>query len=86
MSLDDWLRTQADQRERDGLVRTLKPRDVRSNLLDLAGNDYLGLSRDPRVTAASSKAALEWGPEPVLHDSSPGPSRCTPTSSPNWPG
>lgn len=61
MSLDAWLRAQVAQRERDGLVRTLKPRDLNSNLLDLAGNDYLGLSRDPRVTAAASRAALGWG-------------------------
>lgn len=61
MSLGHWLTTQADQRKRDGLVRTLKPRDVKSDLLDLAGNDYLGLSQDPRVTAAASKAAIEWG-------------------------
>lgn len=61
MSLHDWLEVQADQRKRDGLVRSLKPRDIKSDLLDLAGNDYLGLSQDPRVTAAASKAALEWG-------------------------
>lgn len=61
MSLNDWLKAQAGQRERDGLVRSLKPRDVRSDLLDLAGNDYLGLANDPRVTAAASKSALEWG-------------------------
>lgn len=61
MSLNDWLTSQAEQRERDGLVRSLKPRDVNSELLDLAGNDYLALSQDPRVTAAASRAALEWG-------------------------
>ena len=61
MSLTDWLKVQADQRERDGLVRSLKPRDGKGDLLDLAGNDYLGLSQDPRVTAAASRAALEWG-------------------------
>lgn len=61
MSLGDWLAIQAAQRERDGLVRSLKPRDINSDLLDLAGNDYLGLARDARVTAAASKAALEWG-------------------------
>lgn len=61
MSLTDWLKIQADQRERDGLVRSLKPRDVKSDLLDLAGNDYLGLSQDPRVRESASRAALEWG-------------------------
>ena len=61
MNLHDWLKTQAEQRERDGLVRSLRPRDVKSDLLDLAGNDYLALSRDPRVREAASLAALEWG-------------------------
>lgn len=61
MRLNDWLKTQADQREREGLVRLLKPRDVKSDLLDLAGNDYLALSQDPRVREAASLAALEWG-------------------------
>ena len=61
MSLNDWLKAQADQRERDGLVRSLKPRDVKSDLLDLAGNDYLALSQDTRVREAASLAALEWG-------------------------
>lgn len=60
MTLTDWLADQAKQRERDGLVRTLRPRDG-SDLIDLAGNDYLGLCGDARVTAAASKAALAWG-------------------------
>lgn len=30
-------------------------------MLDLAGNDYLGLSQDKRVTSASAAAALRWG-------------------------
>ncbi|MFT4262711.1 MAG: 8-amino-7-oxononanoate synthase, partial [Nocardioides sp.] len=29
--------------------------------LDLAGNDYLGLSRHPEVTAAAARAAVTWG-------------------------
>lgn len=61
MTLHDWLRSQAEQRERDGLVRSLKPRDGKSDLLDLAGNDYLSLSCDHRVMAAASRAALQWG-------------------------
>lgn len=61
MSLNEWLKGHAEQRERDGLVRSLRPRDVSSDLLDLAGNDYLGLCGDPRVSAAAAKAATEWG-------------------------
>ena len=29
--------------------------------LDFCSNDYLGLRRDPRLAAASARAALEWG-------------------------
>ena len=61
MTLHEWLRSQAGIRERDGLVRTLAPRAENSDLIDLAGNDYLGLSRDPRVKEAASRSALEWG-------------------------
>jgi 8-amino-7-oxononanoate synthase len=49
-------------REQAGLTRQLAPRAPGVGpLLDLAGNDYLGLSSDPRVTAAAAEAALEWG-------------------------
>lgn len=60
MRLGDWLRAQAALRDRDGLVRSLRARDD-GDLIDLAGNDYLGLSRDRRVTNAASQAALRWG-------------------------
>lgn len=60
MTLKEWLRAQADERERAGLVRRLTPRDDR-DLIDLAGNDYLGLVRDPRVTGAAARAAVQWG-------------------------
>lgn len=57
----DWL-TEAAARRRDaGLVRALRPRAARSELLDLAGNDYLGLSRHPEVTAAAAASARRWG-------------------------
>jgi 8-amino-7-oxononanoate synthase len=48
-------------REAAGLRRVLRPRPAGEDVLDLAGNDYLGLARDPRVTAAAAAAALEWG-------------------------
>lgn len=60
MTLPDWLSAQAKIRERDGLVRRLVPR-TDDDLVDLAGNDYLGLCRDPRVMAAASAAAWQWG-------------------------
>ncbi|MEO6471481.1 MAG: 8-amino-7-oxononanoate synthase [Aeromicrobium sp.] len=60
MTLPEWLAAQAKIRERDGLVRSLKPR-TDDDLIDLAGNDYLGLCGDPRVMAAAAQAALRWG-------------------------
>ena len=61
MTLHTWLGEQARQRERDGLVRSLTTRSGDHDLIDLAGNDYLGLCRDERVTAAAAEAALRWG-------------------------
>ncbi len=60
-SVFDWLDTRADERRRAGLARQLRPRRFDSDLLDLAGNDYLGLSRDKRVTGAAAAATLRWG-------------------------
>ncbi len=60
-SVFDWLDTRADERRRAGLTRQLRPRRADSDLLDLAGNDYLGLSRDKRVTGAAAAATLRWG-------------------------
>ncbi|MFH8793271.1 8-amino-7-oxononanoate synthase [Streptomyces sp. NPDC017941] len=57
----DWIDEQARQRERAGLARTLRPRPAESGLLDLAGNDYLGLTRHPEVTAGAADAARRWG-------------------------
>lgn len=56
-----WLADQAAERETAGLRRALTPRPATDQVLDLAGNDYLGLSRDPVVTAAAADAALNWG-------------------------
>src|SRR5690606_13308197 len=44
-----------------GLVRRLFASDTAGPMIDLAGNDYLGLARDPRVVAAAAKAAEEYG-------------------------
>ncbi|MFE9663807.1 aminotransferase class I/II-fold pyridoxal phosphate-dependent enzyme [Streptomyces sp. NPDC005955] len=57
----DWIDARAERRRAEGLLRTLRPRPADSPLLDLAGNDYLGLTRHPRVTAAAADAALRWG-------------------------
>jgi 8-amino-7-oxononanoate synthase len=57
----DWLDAHADERHRAGLRRQLRPRAAGGTDLDLAGNDYLGLTRDKRVTGAAAAAALRWG-------------------------
>ena len=58
---EKWLSQQAAEREEAGLRRSLAPRPANDRVLDLAGNDYLGLSRDPMVAAAAADAALLWG-------------------------
>jgi len=60
-SFDGWLRGQADDRERRGLHRELRPRAANEPVIDLAGNDYLGLSREPSVVAAAVAAVQTWG-------------------------
>ncbi|MFD0024283.1 8-amino-7-oxononanoate synthase [Streptomyces sp. NPDC058382] len=57
----DWIDDEARRRADAGLVRTLRPRPAETELLDLASNDYLGLTRHPEVTAAAADAALRWG-------------------------
>jgi 8-amino-7-oxononanoate synthase len=59
-SFDDWLAAEAATREARGLTRRLTDSD-RETLLDLAGNDYLGLARDPRVIAGATRATEEYG-------------------------
>ncbi|WP_461030186.1 aminotransferase class I/II-fold pyridoxal phosphate-dependent enzyme, partial [Streptomyces sparsus] len=56
-----WLDTAREHRRQAGLVRELRARPARSPLLDLAGNDYLGLARHPAVTDAAASAARHWG-------------------------
>jgi 8-amino-7-oxononanoate synthase len=57
----DWLDTRAEERRAAGLTRRLRPRQADSDLLDLAGNDYLGLARDKRISGAAAAATLRWG-------------------------
>lgn len=62
MSLDAWLEAAAAVREDAGLTRRLRSRGPRAGAaIDLAGNDYLGLSRDPRVVEAAVEATRTWG-------------------------
>ena len=56
-----WAQEILAARKAAGLHRVLRPRPADEDVLDLAGNDYLGLARDPRVTAAAASAVLEWG-------------------------
>ena len=56
-----WLDARAAERVAAGLRRRLQPRAAGEDVLDLAGNDYLGLSRHPEVTEAAAAAAKEWG-------------------------
>ncbi|GCB95387.1 8-amino-7-oxononanoate synthase [Streptomyces noursei] len=58
----DWIDEARAARHRAGLVRTLRPRPADSPVLDLAGNDYLGLARHPEVTRAAAEAAEGWAP------------------------
>jgi 8-amino-7-oxononanoate synthase len=57
----DRIRTALAARDEAGLRRVLRPRRAGDGVLDLASNDYLGLSGDPRVTAAAADAARVWG-------------------------
>ncbi len=60
-SLLERLRAQAARRAQDGLTRQLSPRGPVAGMLDLAGNDYLGLATHPEVTSAAAAAAHTWG-------------------------
>lgn len=59
--LSDRLREIEQSRVLAGLRRTLHPRQSTSAVLDLASNDYLGLSQHPEVIAAAQTAAADWG-------------------------
>lgn len=55
------LRAHTAAREAAGLRRRLVPRGPDAAVLDLASNDYLGLSGDPRLAEAAALAARTWG-------------------------
>ena len=56
-----WLAAADRDRRAGGLHRQLAPRPAGEAVLDLAGNDYLGLARDPRVVAGAVEAVRTWG-------------------------
>jgi 8-amino-7-oxononanoate synthase len=57
----EWVGEHAAAREAAGLRRRLRPRQPDDGVLDLAGNDYLGLCGHPDVLAAGARALKEWG-------------------------
>jgi 8-amino-7-oxononanoate synthase len=52
---------EADARAEAGLRRELRPRAAADPVVDLAGNDYLGLSAQPEVVAAAVEAMRGYG-------------------------
>jgi 8-amino-7-oxononanoate synthase len=60
----DWLAglaSSAGARVAAGLRRELRPRGADDPVVDLAGNDYLGLSRHPDVLSAAAAALADYG-------------------------
>ncbi|GAB6986348.1 8-amino-7-oxononanoate synthase [Nocardioides pyridinolyticus] len=63
-ALEAWLADRAEVLERRGLTRRLRPRSLPAEagvVVDLAGNDYLGLSTDARLVDAAVGAIRDWG-------------------------
>ena len=56
-----WLDEVEQQRRQAGLRRTLRPRPPVATELDLASNDYLGLSQHPDVIDGGVQALRTWG-------------------------
>lgn len=56
----DWLESRRADRAARGLTRTLRP-TTPGELLDLAGNDYLGLAEHPAVIEGAIAAVREYG-------------------------
>ncbi len=56
-----WLAEVEQQRRRAGLRRSLRPRPAVATELDLASNDYLGLSQHPDVIDGGVQALRTWG-------------------------
>lgn len=56
-----WLEAVEQQRRQDGLRRSLRVRPAVACELDLASNDYLGLSQHPAVIDGGVTALRTWG-------------------------
>jgi 8-amino-7-oxononanoate synthase len=56
-----WLEEVEQQRRAAGLRRSLRPRAAVATDLDLASNDYLGLSQHPAVIDGGVRALRTWG-------------------------
>ncbi len=56
-----WLEQAEKQRREAGLRRSLRPRPAVATELDLASNDYLGLSQHPDVIDGGVAALRMWG-------------------------
>jgi 8-amino-7-oxononanoate synthase len=56
-----WLGEVEERRRRDGLRRTLRARPAVAPDLDLASNDYLGLSQHSEVIEGGVQALRVWG-------------------------
>ncbi|KAA8964532.1 8-amino-7-oxononanoate synthase [Mycobacterium sp.] len=56
-----WLEAVEQRRRHAGLRRSLRPRAAVSTELDLASNDYLGLSQHPDVIDGGVQALRTWG-------------------------
>ncbi|WP_029107647.1 8-amino-7-oxononanoate synthase [Mycobacterium sp. URHD0025] len=56
-----WLAGVEQQRRQAGLRRELRARPAVATELDLASNDYLGLSQHPRVLDGGVEALRTWG-------------------------
>lgn len=56
-----WLDAVESQRREAGLRRSLRPRPAVATELDLASNDYLGLSQHPDVIEGGVQALRVWG-------------------------
>ena len=56
-----WLEAVEQQRRQAGLRRALRPRPAVATELDLASNDYLGLSQHAQVIEGGVDALRTWG-------------------------
>lgn len=56
-----WLDANEQQRRQAGLRRSLRPRAAVACEVDLASNDYLGLSQHPDVIEGGIQALRTWG-------------------------